>query len=100
MMTILLTDAMRSLVPSHYEVAEDVFREANGALELARLRGGKRELDDPAPPVAVLRGLVREPPLRRRHDLLDLAAEVADGLLDPLADRTDPPFGARRGAEV
>src|SRR6266550_7168797 len=92
MMTILLTDATVSLVPSHYEVAEDVFREANGALELARLRGRKRELDDPVLPVAVVRDLVREPALRRRHDLLDLAAEVADGLLDPLADRADPLF--------
>src|ERR671936_836093 len=46
MITILLTDATLSLVPSHYEVAKDVFGEANSAFELACLRGRKRELDD------------------------------------------------------
>src|SRR5213593_3389196 len=45
MMTILLTDAM-SFVPSHYEVAEDVFRQTDSALELAGLRRRKRELED------------------------------------------------------
>src|SRR5919204_2215822 len=38
MMMILLTEATMSLVPSHHEVAEDVFRETYGALELASLR--------------------------------------------------------------
>src|SRR5438093_6913462 len=46
MITILLTDATMSLVPSHYEVAEDVLRKSNGALELARLCRWQREFDD------------------------------------------------------
>src|SRR5207245_11337324 len=48
MITILLTDATMSLVPSHYEVSQDVFGQADGALELACLRGRKRRLDDAA----------------------------------------------------
>src|SRR5437870_3223362 len=46
MITILLTDATMSLVPSHYEVSQDVFGQANGALELACLGRRERELDD------------------------------------------------------
>src|SRR5919201_5931309 len=45
MITILLTEATVSLVPSHYEMAKDVFGKANGALELARLRWRESELD-------------------------------------------------------
>src|ERR671937_2868230 len=45
MITILLTYATVSLVPSHYEMAKDVFGKANGALELARLRWRESELD-------------------------------------------------------
>ena len=63
MMTILLTDATVSLVPSHYEVAEDVFREADSALELARLRRRQREFDHAVLAVAVVLDLVGEPPL-------------------------------------
>src|SRR5213082_138816 len=46
MMTILLTEATMSLVPSHYEVAEDVFGEPYGALELASLSRGERKFED------------------------------------------------------
>src|SRR5438046_3526173 len=87
MMMILLTDATMSLVPSHHEVAEDVFREADGALELASLRWREREFDDAVLPVAVVRDLVGEAPLDVRNDLLHLPTEGGDGLLDALADR-------------
>src|SRR5438132_12705890 len=60
MMTILLTDATMSLVPSHYEVAEDVFGEPYGALELARLVRRQWKLDDAALAGAVWGELVRE----------------------------------------
>src|SRR5438309_12063394 len=53
MMTILLTEAM-SLVPSHHEVAEDVFREPYGALELARLGRWQRKFDDTVLAVTVV----------------------------------------------
>src|SRR2546428_10521774 len=45
MMTILLTEAI-SLVPSHYQVAEDVFCEPFGAPEIARLVRRHREYYD------------------------------------------------------
>src|SRR2546427_2863920 len=86
---ILLTEATSLLVPSHHEVAEDVFGEANGALELAGLRRRKRELDDAVLAVTVVRDLVREPALGVRNDLLDLAAEVGDGLLEAVAHRAE-----------
>src|SRR6266550_4409286 len=89
MMMILLTDATMSLVPSHHEVAEDVFREADGALELAGLRWREREFDDAVLPVAVVRDLVSEAPLDVRNDFLHLPTERADGLLDALADRAE-----------
>src|SRR5882762_3393698 len=91
MMTILLTEAM-SLVPSHYEVAQDVFREPYGALELARLCRRQREFDDAVLAVAVVGDLVGEPALLIVYDLLDLAAEIRDGLLDALAHRAETLF--------
>src|SRR5437667_137100 len=75
MMMILLTDATMSLVPSHHEVAEDIFREADGALELARLRWREREFDHAVLPVAVVRDLVRKAPLDEGYDARHPPAE-------------------------
>src|SRR5437867_6275016 len=92
MITILLTEATMSLVPSHYEVAEDVLRKSNGALELARLCRWQREFDDAVLAVTVVRDLVGEPALLVGNDFLDLAAEIGDGLLNPLAHRAEALF--------
>src|SRR5438876_9747408 len=100
MMTILLTEATMSLVPSHYEVAEDVFCEPYGALELARLRRRQRKLDDTVLTVTVVGDLVSEPALLVGYDLLDLAAQVGDGLLDPLAHRAKTLFVDGGRAEI
>src|SRR5437762_7008711 len=70
MMTILLTEAM-SFVPSHYEVAEDVFREPYRALELARLRRRKRELEDAVLALTVAGDFVGEPAPLVGYDLQD-----------------------------
>ena len=99
MMMILLTEAM-SFVPSHYEVAEDVFREPYGALELARLRRRQREFDDAVLALTVVGDLVGEPSFCDRNDLVDLAAEIGDGLLDALAHRADALFVDGGRAEV
>src|SRR4029079_11661517 len=99
MMTILLTDAM-SFVPSHYEMAEDVFREPYGALELARLRRRQREFNDAVLAVTVVGDFVGEAALLVGYDLLDLAAKVGDGLLDTLAHRAKTLFVDGRRAEV
>src|SRR2546428_2655960 len=100
MMVILLTDATMSLVPSHHEVAEDVFREADGALELARLRRREREFDDAVLTVAVVRDLVGKAPLGDGQNLLDLPTEGSDGLLDALADRAEALLLDGRGTEI
>src|SRR6267378_4318052 len=100
MMTILLTEATMSLVPSHYQVAEDVLRESYGALELARLGRRQRKFDDAVLAVTVVGALVSEPTLLVRNDLLDLAAEVGDGLLDPLAHRAEALFVDGGRAEI
>src|SRR6267143_319541 len=99
MMTILLTEAM-SLVPSHHEVAEDVFREPYGALELARLVRRQREFDDAVLAVTVVGDLVGEPTLLVGDDLVDLAAEGGDRLLDALAHGAEALFVDGRRAEV
>src|SRR2546430_5965401 len=99
MMTILLTEAM-SFVPSHYEVAEDVFREPYRALELARLCRRQRKLDDTVLAVTVVGDLVGESALLVGDDLLDLAAEGGDGLLDALAHSAEALFVDGRRAEV
>jgi hypothetical protein len=57
---ILLTDAIFLFVPSHHDVAQDVFREADGPLELARLVRRQRELEDAIVAVTVVRDLVGE----------------------------------------
>src|SRR5206468_12641066 len=100
MMMILLTDATMSLVPSHHEVAEDIFREADGALELARLGWREREFDHAVLPVAVVRDLVRKAPLDEGYDLLHLPAEGRDGLLDSLAARAEALLVDGGGTEV
>jgi hypothetical protein len=92
MMMILLTEATMSLVPSHYEVAEDVFREPYGALELACLVRREREFDDAVLAVTVVGDLVGKPAFRDGNHLLDLAAKIGDGLLDALAYRADALF--------
>jgi hypothetical protein len=100
MMMILLTEATMSLVPSHYEVAEDVFREPYGALELAGLIGRKRKFDNAVLTVTVVGDLVGEPAFCDRNDLLDLAAESGDGLLYALAHSADALFVDAGRAEV
>src|SRR5207253_6540012 len=100
MITILLTEATMSLVPSHYEVAQDVFREPYGALELARLGRRQRKFDDAVLAVAVVGDLVGKPAFRDGNDLLDLAAEIGDGLLDALAHRADTLFVDGGRAEI
>src|SRR5206468_2976806 len=72
-------------VPSHNDVAQDVFRETDRALELARLLGRQRELEHPVVAVAVVRELVCEPTARRRGHFVDLAAEGGDGVLEAFA---------------
>src|SRR2546428_12157899 len=79
MIVILLTDATMSLVPSHHEVAEDVFREADGALELARLRRRGREFDDAVLAGAVGRALGGKAPLGGGGKPLDLSPEGSEG---------------------
>src|SRR2546423_12576046 len=100
MITILLTEATMSLVPSHYEVAQDVFREPYGALELARLGRRQRKFDDAVLAVAAVGDLVGKPALLVGYDFLDLAAEIGDRLLDPLAHRAKTLFVDGRGADV
>src|SRR5438093_11891060 len=100
MMMILLTEATMSLVPSHYEVAEDVFGEPYGALELASLGRRQRKFDDAVLAITVVRDLVGEPALRVGNDLLDLAAEAGDGLLDALAHRAEALFVDGGRAEI
>src|SRR5207249_3872937 len=74
-------------VPSHNDVAQDVLREADRALELARLLGWQRELEHPVMAVTVVGELVGEPTARRRRHFVDLAAEGGDGVLEPFAHR-------------
>src|SRR2546428_3548971 len=87
-------------VPSHHDVAQDVFREAARALEHARLGRRQRELEDAIVAVTVVRALVGETATGRRGDLLDLPAEAGDGGLETLADRAKTLFVRGRGHEV
>src|SRR3982074_1471618 len=50
------------LVPSHHDVAQDVFGETDGPLELARLVRRQRELEDAVMAVTVVRDLVGQAP--------------------------------------
>src|SRR6266851_6941557 len=88
------------LVPSHHDVAQDVFGETDGPLELARLLRRERELEDAVVAVAVVRDLVGEAPAGRGRDLVDLAAEAGDGRLETFADRGKTLFVGGRGDEV
>src|SRR5881396_2760041 len=88
------------LVPSHHDVAQDVFRETDGPLELARLGRRQRELEDAIVAVTVVRDLVGETAAGRRRDLLDLPTEAGDGGLETLAHRAKTLFVGGRGHEV
>src|SRR5258706_164113 len=74
-----------SFVATDDDVTKDVFRQLDGAFELARLLGGKRVLEHGVLAVTVLADLVGEAPADRRRHLVDLATERADGLLEPVA---------------
>src|SRR6266849_681734 len=87
-------------VPSHHDVAQDVFGETDGPLELARLVRRQRELQNAVMAVTVVRDLVCEAPAGGRCDLVDLAAEAGDGGLQSLADRVEALFVRRWGDEV
>src|SRR5678815_3263587 len=77
-------------VPSHNDVTQDVLRETDGALELARLVRGQRELEHTVVAVPVVRELVCEPAACRRGDFVDLSAEGRDRVLEPLAHSRQP----------
>src|SRR5437660_3715925 len=87
-------------VPSHNDVAQDVLREADRALELARLLGWQRELEYPVMAVTVAGQLVCEPPARRRGHLVDLPAEGGDGVLEPFAHSAEAFLVGGRGKEI
>src|SRR6266850_8323276 len=88
------------LVPSHHDVAQDVFRETDGPLELARLVRWQQELEDAVVAVAVVRDLVGQATACGRRGLVDLSAETGDGGLKALADRAEALFVGRWGHEV
>src|SRR5437867_7904088 len=87
-------------VPSHNDVAQDVFRETDRALELARLLGRQRELEHPVVAVAVVRELVCEPTARRRGHFVDLAAEGGDGVLEAFAHSGEAFLVGGRGKQI
>src|SRR5213592_5145331 len=87
-------------VPSHNDVAQDVLREADRALELARLLGWQRELEHPVMSVTVVGELVGEPPARRGSHLVDLAAESRDRVLEPFAHSAEAFLVGGRGKEI
>src|SRR4030088_1801642 len=87
-------------VPSHNDVAQDVLREADRALELARLLWRQRELEHTVLAVPVARELVWEPTARRRGHLVDLPAERRDRVLEPLAHSVQPFLVGGRGKEI
>src|SRR5258708_37862695 len=80
-----LVSSSTSFVSTDDDVPQDVLGQLDRALEFARLLGRKRELEDAVLAVTVLADLVGEAPADRRSHLLDLAAERADGLLEPVA---------------
>src|SRR6266540_6919224 len=77
-------------VPSHNDVAQDVLRKADRALELARLVRRQRELEHAVVAVTVVRELVCEPAACRGGHLVDLAAEGRDRVLEPVAYSRQP----------
>src|SRR5437879_298222 len=87
-------------VPSHNDVAQDVLREADRALELARLLGWQRKLEHAVMAITVVRELVCEPPSRGGSHLVDLAAEGRDGVLEPFAHSAKAFLVGGRGKEI
>src|SRR5687768_15570809 len=87
-------------VPSHNDVAQDVLRETDGALEFARLVRRQRKLEDAVVTVTVVLELVCEPAARRWGHLVDLAPEGRDRVLEPLAHSSQPLFVGGRGKEI
>src|SRR5258708_25262695 len=82
-----LTSSSDSFVATDDEVPQDVFGELDGSLEFACLGRGQRVLEDGVLAVTVAADLVCEAAAHRWPDLLDLAAEGADRLLQAVADR-------------
>src|SRR3979409_1999948 len=76
-----------SFVATEDDVTKDVLGQLDRALELAGLIRRKGVLEDGVLAVTILPDLVGETPADRRRHLVDLAAERADGLLEPLAHR-------------
>src|SRR5512140_1497952 len=88
------------LVPSHHDVAQDVFREADRSLELPRLLWRQRELEDAIVAVTVVVDLVGETPARRGRDLFDLAAKRGDRRLETFAHGREALLVGRGGHEI
>src|SRR5438045_1543482 len=74
-----------SFVATDDDVTQDVLGQLDRALELAGLVGRQRVFEPAVLTITVLSDLVRQAPADRRRDLLDLATERADGLLEPVA---------------
>src|SRR5687768_14718083 len=87
-------------VPSHNDVAQDLLRETDRALELARLVRRQRELEHAVMTITVVRELVCEPAARRWRHFVDLAPEGGDGVLEPLAHGSKPFFVGGRGKQI
>src|SRR5688572_11194629 len=87
-------------VPSHNDVAQDLLRETDGALELARLVRRQRELEHAVMTVAVVLELVCEAAARRWGHFVDLAPEGRDRVLEPLAHSSQPLFVGGRGKQI
>src|SRR5437016_2652598 len=89
-----------SFVAPDDDVTQDVLGQLDRPLELARLLGRERVLEDAVLAVAVLADLVGEAPADRRRDLVDLATERADGLLEPVAHGREALFVGGRLDEI
>src|ERR1700716_1343445 len=87
-------------VPSHNDVAQDVLRETDRALEFARLLRRQRELEHTVMTITVVRELVCEPAACWRRYLVDLPTERRDRVLEPVADSIQPFLVGRRGKEI
>src|SRR5438132_10607281 len=95
-----LLSSSTSFVAPDDDVTQDVLGQLDRPLELARLLGRERVLEDAVLAVAVLADLVGKAPADRRRDLVDLATERADGLLEPVAHGSQPLFVGGRLDEV
>src|SRR5438045_9778594 len=74
-----------SFVATDDDVTQDVLGQLDRALELAGLVRRQRVFEHAVLTITVLSDLVGQAPADRRRDLLDLATERADGLLEPVA---------------